>query len=114
MKSQPHTKLTLLAMIVGLALGNCARSLGPREVFTTVNTEPPHASLEVNISGSGVPWNFIGHTPMVARFWRNPRNPSHRLCLIRVSKPGYYPVEKTYPFETIPAEVNIVLRRVEE
>lgn len=87
---------------------------GPQRVFTNINTEPSNATLEVNANWAGTAWRSIGNTPGVAMFWRSPGDSSVKLCRIRVSKTGYYPAEKKYPFESLPAEVNIVLQKVEE
>ena len=75
---------------------------------TKVSTEPPDAFLEMNFSESGKPWIFIGRAPSNARFGCT--DPKSKLCLIRASKPGYATAEKSFPFESLPAKIHIVLR----
>jgi len=80
-----------------------------QEAAARVSTEPPDAFLEVNVSDSGKPWVYLGRAPKDARFWRT--DPKLKFCLIRASKPGYYSEEKSFPFESLPAEIHIQLRK---
>lgn len=80
-----------------------------KEAGTRVSTEPPDAFLEVNVSDSSKPWVYLGRAPKDARIWRT--DPKHKFCLIRASKPGYYSEEKSFPFESLPAEIRIQLRK---
>ena len=79
------------------------------ETATKVSTEPADAFLEVNVSDSGNSWVFLGRAPKEARFRRS--DPKHKFCLIRTSKPGYATEETSYPFESLPKEVHIKLRK---
>ena len=76
---------------------------------TQVSTDPADAFVEVNISDSGLPWNYIGRAPKEADFRRSDTN--YKFCVFRVSKPGYSTEEKSFSFESLPPEVHIVLQQ---
>jgi len=79
------------------------------ETATKITTGPPDAFLEVNVSDSGKRWVYIGRAPGNASFWCT--EPKVKYCLIRASKPGYHTEEKSFQFESLPAEVHIELRK---
>lgn len=95
--------LVFLAGLIGAQ--GCATT-----VFTVVRTEPPDASVQVTVPHA--PWNLAGQSPISVRF--TAASAAQQMALIRVSKAGYYTEEKMIPFSSLPAEVEIRLRRVEE
>ena len=76
--------------------------------MTNVSTDPPDALLELKVSDSGQEWSYLGRAPQPALFAH--RDPKLKSCLIRASKPGYATQERSFPFESLPPEVHIVLQ----
>jgi hypothetical protein len=94
-------------IVTSIVLLFCSCSCA-KTVYTVVRSEPPDASLEVAVPGSG--WTPVGQTPKSVRFTA-PYN-AEQQALIRLSKPGYYNEEKSFHFDTLPPEIELHLRKV--
>ncbi len=100
-----YLRYSITAAFIFLSVG-CHKT-----VYTTINSEPPDASLEVATPGSG--WNPVGQTPKVVKFTAPFLNSERQQALIRVMKPGYYNEEKSFKFEALPTELKVKLKKVE-
>ena len=98
---------SFLFVFILVFLSGCMRT-----VYTVVRSDPPDSSLEIAVPGSG--WNPVGQTPKSVRFTADKLNQQQQQALIRVSKPGFYNEEKSFPFDSLPPEIEIKLQKVED
>lgn len=106
------------SIVIGLFAGVLLLSGCASLQYTVVRTVPEGATVEgkrTYVSDvepyhrEDEPYTYIGETPLVVKWSCPERIFGTYYVSFRISKPGFYPVERTYRTEDVPEKIEIQL-----
>lgn len=101
-------------------LSGCV-SLTPTLKFADIRTVPKGATVEAKITylsevnpnyREDQAYTYIGETPLIARWQYKERAGGIHYISVRISKPGCYPVERTYRAANAPDKIELELEKI--